>query len=185
MLQIPSDFEALMQMKAHLFEARRVYWYSTLFSLQWWLSVLLPIFFIGIWIKLVKRSMLAETVVYGLLWATAATFLDYAGTEFMLWEYPYTIVPMASKNLSANLTSIPITFMLIYQYYPEEKAFLWVTIATSLLFAFVIEPLLVWLGIYRLYHWTYCCSFPIYILLSVAFRLITKRIFAIQSGHGK
>ncbi|MDR3589013.1 MAG: hypothetical protein P4N41_05070 [Negativicutes bacterium] len=125
MLQIPSDFEALMQMKAHLFEARRLYWYSTLFSLQWWL------------------------------------------------------------NLSANLTSIPITFMLIYQYYPEAKAFLWVTIAISLLFSFVIEPLLVWLGIYRLYHWTYCCSFPIYILLSVAFRLITKRIFAIQSGHGK
>jgi hypothetical protein len=185
MLQIPPEFEALIQLKAQLFEARKLCWRSTLFCLQWWLSVLIPLCLICLWLKVVKRSLLAEIVVYGLLWATTATALDYAGTELILWEYPYTIVPMGSKNLSANLTSIPVAFMLVYQYYPTTKAFLQATVAISLIFAFVFEPVLVWLGIYKLYYWQYYYSFSLYVLFSLIFRWITKKVFAIQSRHRK
>jgi hypothetical protein len=45
MLQIPSGFEAFMQLKDHLLENRILYWYSTLFSFQWWLSVFLTFSF--------------------------------------------------------------------------------------------------------------------------------------------
>lgn len=90
---------------------------------------------------------------------------------------------MASKNLSANLTSIPIAFMLVYQYCMSIKAFMWATIAISFLFGFVFEPLLVWLGIYKLYHWTYYYSFSLYVILSFVFRWITKRILAIQAKN--
>jgi MFS family permease len=129
--------------------------------------------------------MLAETMFYGLLWAITATYLDNIGTSFLLWEYPYTIIPMESKNLSANLTSIPIAFMLVYQYYPKLKTFTWATITISFLFGFVFEPILVWLGIYRLYHWTFYYSFLLYIIFSLVFRWITKKLFAIQSRHRK
>jgi hypothetical protein len=185
MLQIPSDFESIVQLRAHMVEIREMYWYSTLFSFQWWFSIFVPLCFIGIWIKFVKRSIIAETMLYGLLWATTSTLLDSVGTSFLLWEYPYTIVPMASKNLSANLTSIPIVFMLGYQYSSKIKTFIWATIAIAFFFSFVVEPLIVWLGIYKLYHWTYYYSFFIYVILSFVFRWLTKRIFAIQSRHCK
>jgi|GEM_PF-3351400 hypothetical protein len=121
MLQIPSDFEALMQLQVYVGETRKLHWYSTLFSFQWWFSVFVPLCFIWIWIKFVKLSMIAETVFYGLLWAITATYLDNIGTSFLLWEYPYTIVPLASKNLSANLTSLPIVLCLFISITQRQK----------------------------------------------------------------
>jgi hypothetical protein len=185
MLQVPSEFESFIQLKAHIGEARKLYWYSTLFSFQWWLSLFVPLCFIWTWIKLVKRFMIVETVLYGLLWAITANYLDDVGTSFILWEYPYTILPLANKNLSANLTSIPIVFMLVYQYCSTTISFMWATIAISFTFGFVLEPLLVWLGIYKLYHWTYYYSFSLYVIFSFFFRWITKRLCAIQSRHCK
>ncbi len=184
MLDIPSGFEEIMQIKVQLHEARVLYWHvAVLFSFQWWLSISVPLFFIWAWYKLCRRSQLVETALYGLFWAAAATYLDTLGTSFLLWEYPYTILPYGSKHLSVNLTSLPIALMLVYQYCPSWPAFARGTVAISLVFAFVLEPLLVWLGIYIMYHWTYWYSFIIYILLSFLFRWAAKKIIAIQSGH--
>lgn len=180
MLQAPPDFEGIVQLEYQLAEAKRMYWHLTLFSFQWWFSFLVPFSFSMVWIKYVKRSQLAELVCYGLLWASAASYLDEIGTSLVLWEYPYTLAPFAAKNLSANFTSLPIIFMLLYQHYPTTKTFILATIATSLIFSFVFEPLLVWMGIYKLYHWKYYYSFPIYILLALIFRWITKKLFSIQ-----
>ena len=174
MLQVPSGFEMIVQLKVQLGQARAAYWLSTLFCFQWWLSIFVPLGFIGVWLKVAKRTMIVETMVYGLLWATASVYLDFAGTSFMLWEYPYTLVPMASKNLSANLTSIPISFMLVYQYCRTLKRFFLATVAISFVFSFMCEPILVWLGMYKLYHWMYYYSFFLYVLL-----------LAMQSRHCK
>ncbi|WP_370745715.1 CBO0543 family protein [Lucifera butyrica] len=175
-----------MQIKVHLGEARTQYWYSNaLFSFQWWFSVFVPLGFVWIWIKLYKRSQLVETVLYGLLWATTASYLDFVGTSFLLWEYPYTILPYSNKDLSANLTSIPIAFMLVYQYCSTIKSFTGGTVAIAIFFAFVMEPFLVWLGLYKLYHWTFCFSFILYIVFSFVFRWLTKKIIAAQLKQEK
>lgn len=181
--EIPPSFEELMHLKAQLQAARLLYWHTdVLLTFQWWFSVVAALFFIGLWVRLHKRARLAETSLYGLQWAAAATYLDNVGTSFMLWEYPYTILPYTSKSLSADLTSIPISFMLVYQYCPTPPAFARGTLAIAAFFAFVMEPFLVWLGIYKLYRWSYLCSFVLYILLSYLFRKIAKSIVAASSS---
>lgn len=183
MPQIPLDFDAIVQLKKYCAENRMLYWRSTLFSPQWWFSIAMGLCSILLWLKLVNRAKLVELVLYGLLWALTATFLDEIGPNLVWWEYPYTLLPVGSKNLSANLTTVPVVFMLIYQYYPSIKSFAWATIGIAVLFAFVFEPFLVWFGIYKLYHWTYYYSFVLYIIFSFAFRWITKKLFAIQYRH--
>jgi len=162
-----------------------LYWRSTLFSPQWWFSIAMGLSSILLWLKLVNRAKLVELVLYGLLWAVTATFLDEIGPNLVWWEYPYTILPIGSKNLTANLTAVPVVFMLIYQYCPSIKSFAWATLGISLFLAFAFEPFLVWFGIYKLYHWTYYYSFLLYVMLSFAFRWITKKLIEIQSRYNE
>ncbi len=182
MPEIPPGFAEIMRLKVQLQEARTLYWHtSVLLTFQWWFSVLTPLCFIGLWVRLHKRAGLLETALYGSLWAIVAICLDAAGTEFLLWEYPYTIIPHASKIISADLTALPLSLMLVYQYCPTPRTFAWGTLALAALFAFVIEPFLVWLGIYKLYHWSYLYSFVLYILLSFLCRKIAKSIVTASS----
>jgi hypothetical protein len=68
--------------------------------------------------------------------------------------YPKPIIVHISKKMSDSILKIP----------------------TSLIFAFIAEPITVWLGIYRLDNWSYIYSLPIYIIKAVLIKALVQKV---------
>ncbi|MFC7686813.1 hypothetical protein [Ureibacillus sp. GCM10028918] len=87
----------------------------------------------------------------------------------MLWQYNHTLTPF-SIIIEIHIVQMPIIYMIIYQYFHTWKAFLIAVTINAGVFAFILEPLLVWLQIYELFHWKHIYSFFPYIILAVVFQ---------------
>ncbi len=150
------------------------------FTCQWWLgiaSVSLPLL---LWWKLVDRRRILEITVFGFIISTSATFLDVAGSESMLWNYPIRILPQIPLLFPVDFVLVPIIYMLIYQRYNAWKQFLFTNTIVALVLAFVVEPLAVYIKQYQLIYWKFEYSFPIYILLAVFGRLFVNKMLSLQ-----
>ncbi|MCL6610093.1 MAG: hypothetical protein K6T66_00985 [Peptococcaceae bacterium] len=151
-----------------------------LFSFQFWLLLAALVFPWIAWWKLADRKRLLEILLYGLLVQTAVTLLDEIGCQLNLWEYPYDIEPIFPRMIPINITVLPVSYMLVYQFFPEWKRFLAANILLAVFFAFVAEPAVRWMGIYVLFKWKFIYSFPIYIILALFLKWVMNRILAWQ-----
>lgn len=150
---------------------------------QWWLCVAFIIVPLIIWWKMVDRKRLLEIALYGLLVNTQAAFLDVVGSEFLLWEYPIKLIPIIPRLVPIDLIVIPVVFMLIYQRYPKWKDFLIANTIVSAIFSFIVEPLQVWMGHYKLFAWKHVYSFPIYIAIAVLGKCIINKLLAAKNNN--
>ncbi|WP_158386131.1 CBO0543 family protein [Clostridium aceticum] len=158
-----------------MIEAKRLYrdrslshWYTSEFGTwQWFLHLAVFIFLLYIWWKMIDKKRIYELLSYGFLVSTISIVLDVIGTELVLWTYPIRLLPTIPRLFSIDLTVMPVVYTIFYQKYPEWKQYIIVATIVALLYAFVAEPMLVWIGIYKLFHWRYIYSFPIYIAIAV------------------
>jgi hypothetical protein len=153
------------------------YWLeNVVFSWQWWLMVSVFVLLWLIFWKLKKKESIPKISLYGLLWIIAASNLDGLGFELGLWGYPYNLSPYLPKSYVFDYCLIPITYMLIYQYFPKGKSFFWAVVTLALGSSLVAEPLAEWLGLYISFHWKVYYSIPIYILIAYILKFITEEI---------
>jgi len=158
--------ESEIQNKADI--ALRESWKSDiLFTWQWWLLLALAIIPWLVWWMLVDRKRIFEILTYGLMIMTVSTLFDAIGVELDLWEYHYQLIPLLDVFIVYDVSVIPVTYMLIYQYFNIWKSFLIANIVLSGIFAFVSEPILKWLNYYQLIEWKYLYSFGIYIAIAI------------------
>lgn len=139
----------------------------------WYLNLLLTIVPVYIICKVIDRRRLLELVVYGLFIAVAATFLDCLGLAFNLWDYPDRLLPIEPRLLPVNLVGLPFFYILAYQYFRPWSQFVLANFVLAALFAFVGEPLFIWLNLYDPVAWHPAYSFPIYIALAILARCFT------------
>ena len=144
-----------------------------LFSWLWWIGVLFAIAPLVIWWKKVDRKRILEIAVYGLVVNVLATFLDVVGSEYVLWEYAIRLLPQSPLLFPTDFILLPVLYMFLYQSFGTWKGFLLSHAVAAAGLAFVIEPVFIWTGGYRLIHWNMIYSFPIYIVIAVISRLIT------------
>lgn len=152
-----------------------------LFSPTWWVSVGLLIIPLVVWWKLVDKRRLLKICVFGLLANVAASFLDVLGTDYVLWEYPVHTLPKLSLLIPVDYVIVPVVGMMIYQKFAGWKAFLLACTAASAVMSFLCEPFAAFIGMYKLLSWRYVYSFPIYIALYAAAKLLTDRLAARQA----
>lgn len=78
-------------------------------------------------------------------------YTDQFGRNMGFWNYPYPLVP-AIPGLAIDSSLVPVIFMLIYQWSvnKEKNYYLFATLAAAL-FCFLFKPLLVSLGLFKLY----------------------------------
>ncbi len=147
-----------------------------LFTWQWWfLLAFLVLPYVALW-KWLDRKRVYEVLCFGLLLAITATILDVLGSELTLWVYPKKLVPIIPRFVELDLASIPIAYMLIYQWFPQWKRFIAALILFSALGAFVVEPFFKWAQMYQPLTWKYVYSFPIYIMLGIGFKGVIEKI---------
>jgi hypothetical protein len=160
------------------------YWLSeSLFTFNWWFLLVTTILFFAIWVYLLDKKRILEISAFGLLIGTIAFILDTIGSNMVLWSYPDSVFPIISPILEIHKFHMPIIYMIVYQYFQPWKGYLTALIISAAVFAFIFEPITVWLGIYVIYQWKYVYSFPIYILIGIILKWIFIKVIHIEKSN--
>lgn len=175
MSQSLNDQEILAQSKAD--KLLREYWLKeTFLQWEWWLLLALTTIPWIIWWKIVDRKRLFEILTYGFLVMTVSVIFDAIGVEFDFWEYKPQIVPLFDVFVTYDFSVMPVIYMVVYQFFDNWKSFTIANVVVSAIFAFISEPLLVWMDFYVLFNWKYIYSFPIYIAIAVVFKWVMIKL---------
>ncbi|MCA1056812.1 hypothetical protein LCM10_17755 [Rossellomorea aquimaris] len=154
------------------------YWLEHNFlTFKWWLIIALIIIFWLIFFKLVNRKQLPKVLFLGLTWILVASNLDGLGFELGWWGYPTELFPIYPKAYLFDYGLIPVTYMLLYLYFPKGKAFFVANVVLAGGASFISEPLFRWLDYYKAYHWHPLWSFFIYMVLSYLIRWFVEKVF--------
>ncbi|WP_400247735.1 CBO0543 family protein [Niallia sp. JL1B1071] len=177
LLHIPSNVE-IDKEKEKLFHLSIDHWLQhDLFSINWWILLLATIIPYFIWWRVVDKNRFFEVFSYGMFCATLCMLLDIIGTEMLLWNYPDKLLPLITPLIPANLVVIPITAMLVYQYFSTWKYFLLATLGWSTLFSYIIEPLFMLRKMFVLgENWSHAKSFIGFIFLGLLLKAVFENI---------
>lgn len=177
LLHFPSNIE-IDKEKEKLSHLSIEHWLQhDLLSFNWWILFLATIIPYFIWWKVVDKNRFFELFSYGMFCATICMLLDIIGTEFMLWSYPDKLLPIITPLIPANLVVIPISAMLVYQYFGKWKCFLLATIGWSILFSYIIEPLFILRKMFVMGdHWSHTKSFVGFIILAIFLKTVFEKI---------
>ncbi|MGR3765446.1 CBO0543 family protein [Rossellomorea sp. NS-SX7] len=155
------------------------YWLEYNFlTLKWWVIVAAMILLWLVFLKLVKRDDLPKILFFGLVWIIVAANLDGFGFELGLWGYPTELLPIYPKAYLFDYAMIPVSYMLLYYYFPRGKAFFIANIVLAGGASFISEPFFRWLDYYKAYYWNPWWSFLIYFIVSYMIRWFVERIFS-------
>lgn len=164
------SFERLLEVEKVFYESLISYWYEHNFLTgRWWFLVFLSIFPAIFWWKIVNKQKITEITAFGLFYGVAATVLDSIGSSLMVWAYPFRLSPYVHPQFYPyDVGIVIIPFMLVYQKWSSNfKKYFFGTGVLSLFLAFVAEPFMEWLNIYKEITWKNVYSFPIYWLLGL------------------
>lgn len=156
------------------------YWLQeVVFSFQWWFLLIATLLICWLWLKMVDRKNLRSIVLYGVITMGIVMFLDFLGAELVLWDYPAMVLPWGNRIIFINMI-ISIVYMLLYQFFPAWNRFILATVVNALIFAFVLEPLAIFMDVYKPYAWEHIYSFPIYILLPIIIKWVVDKVYLIE-----
>lgn len=181
-----NSIDRIVELRKQIFQIQYNHWTNnTLFSLKWWIMVSLVVAYWFIWWKISDKKKFNEIGLAGLTAALLNFFLNTTGIEMTFWAYPSQIFGLVRTWSLFELSFISITSMLLYQYFLEWKKYLIALVVLGAFGAFVAQPLLIYVGIYKLYNWRNLYSFPIYIFMGVIVKFITTKIIEIQKSSTK
>jgi hypothetical protein len=181
MVKSPPNVDKIRQIHEAFTQSRIDFWLDeTVWHWQWWLMAAL--FFLPwiVWWKLVDKRRITEILLLGMTILITASLLDELGTELQLWYYPFMPIPLYPQLVPVNFTVLPITYMLIYQFTPKWRSYIAATIIMATINSGIGEPFLSYIGIYKLIHWKYIYSFPIYVLIAISHRWFLEKMLNIQ-----
>ncbi|MDF2985167.1 MAG: hypothetical protein K0R50_677 [Eubacterium sp.] len=171
------SFQQILDVQNQAILMQYLHWCKVeLVSYQFWVLLAMLIVPWIVWIKLIDKKRIQEIFIYGLLVVTVVTFFDELGCQLNLWEYKIDIEPYFPRLIPMNFSMLPVVYMLIYQYFPKWKSFLLFNILAAVFFTFIGEPILVAIKIYVLINWKSIYSFPVYIIIAIGLRALTKLV---------
>jgi hypothetical protein len=172
------SLKELIEMEKQYNSSLLTFWRENNFlSPQWWFLVIICFISPIIWFKLVDKMRIIEVTLVGLFYGISAIILDAIGSFAMAWFYPVRLTPYLTPQLYPyDICILMVPYMLIYQRWDKKfKKFLLFTGLLSAFQAFLGEPFMEWLGIYKELTWNHFYSFPIYWILGIICWLILKK----------
>lgn len=156
---------------------------SDVFHWRWWFLLSLIIIILIIWWACIDKSRVHEICLYVALATIIAMGIVEHGEELTLWDYPTDIIPIFPPLTSINLLILPLAYSLIYQFFKVKKNFVTATLIVTAIICFIVEPILSWIGLYKLLHWQYYYSFFIYAMMAILIRYIVIKINIITDKY--
>lgn len=172
-----ANWKEVTRLKQELSDASLAYWrHHNLFTFPWWLLLCTSIVVTAVWWKCVDRSRLSEIMLFGFILSGISLLQDVAGSQYMLWGYQTTLVPLIHPLIVTDVVTLPCVYTIIYQECKRWLSYLVAMLIASVLFSFLFEPLLVWLNIYQPLHWRHIYSLPIYIVNGCFVKWLVEKI---------
>jgi hypothetical protein len=171
-----SEFDKIVELGKQGQKALNQYWldYSLYASVEYWLMVL---FLIGPLILLffkIDRTKIFRIAFYGYSVHVFFGYEDLYGRNMGFWNYPFPVLP-ALPGISLDSSLIPVTFMLVYQWsINHKKNYYLYAIMTAVILSFAFKPMLVGLGLFKLYgNFHYTHLFLSYLSVLILAKLMT------------
>lgn len=173
---LPPDVEIQRDLTAiHIDEWLR----EDAFQLKWWILLAMILIALTVWWILTDKSRIIEIWLFTAVAAIIFLGVHEYGEELTLWEYPVDLIPLFPPLSSINLICLPLVYALIYQYFKTWKSFLPAALTASAAICFVIEPLLIKAGFYRMLQWKSYDSYLMYTVITICTRLVVIKIYSI------
>jgi hypothetical protein len=164
------------------------YWklFSALNAWQFWLIVLMLVVPLIVLIFSIDRSKILLLGFFGLNYHVWFAYVNVIGINLGLWEYPYQIAPFL-PSFALDASFVPVTFMLLYQWtLNHNKSIYLYSILLSILFAFVLKPIMVSLDLFQMYMGVnYFHLFLFYLVFFIVSKLITNLFLWLQQLQDK
>ena len=179
---VPSEIPQSVDLQKKLTELHIEEWLADdVFHVRWWILIgSLIVMFIA-WLLLIDKAKMKETCLFLVLAIIIVLGIDEYGEELVLWEYPTDLIPIFPPLTSLNLISVPLFYSIAFQRFPDRKRFTIAVVIITAMICFVLEPILVWGGLYELINWQYIYSFFVYLLVAFVIRCIAKKILEIEN----
>jgi hypothetical protein len=148
--------------------------HEVVLSWRWWIGVCITLLTWFFWIKYHKKESRYRLLLAGFFVTTVSISLDALGVQLGLWSYRYEVLPTIPAYLPYDIALLPVVIMSLIQfkpyYSPIKKAFIF-----GFLTAFIGEPLIVLIDIYKTENWRFFYSVPIYIIIYLIAHWLTSR----------
>ncbi len=131
------------------------------FTWHWWLDVALSVLPWILWIIVRDKKNTHSLLYAGLFTMLVASFLCMIGVSQEGWNYNTLLLPYFPEFLPWDLSVMPVTAMLFYQFFPKINPWIKGIVFTTVA-SYVVEPIFIWLGLYEPNNWEHHYSFPIY-----------------------
>ncbi|MGE5678707.1 MAG: CBO0543 family protein [Pseudomonadota bacterium] len=171
------QLQLLIEQERKLSGLRYAMWLENgIFTVRWWLITALLFLPWVFWFAAVDKRRLQEMTLYAFATSLIAITLDEIGSSLQLWIYPIHVIPLLPRLITINYTLVPIIYTLVYQHFPTWKVFIAANLILAFIFAFVLEPILVWAKLYVLLRWQYAYSAPLYFFAAVFLKWFMKKL---------
>lgn len=156
--QISLQYEAIHD------EIESIWMRKMVFTWHWWLDVSLSVLPWILWFIVRDRKNTHNLLYTGLFTILAAILLNMIGVSQGGWNYNTWLLPYLPEYLPWDLTVMPVTAMLFYQFFPRIKPLI-KGVVFGAIAAYVVEPIFIWLGVYEPSGWEHHYSLPIYFVI--------------------
>ena len=129
-----------------MFDLWNQYWfdYSSLYTWQFWLNVLMIIISLIILCIFIDHKRLFLLLFFGFIIHIWSAYLDGMATRANYFGYPYKAIPMFPIHFGRDTSLVPVLFILMYQYTLIKKANFYLhSLILILLITILFKPLLV------------------------------------------
>ncbi|WP_285716349.1 hypothetical protein [Pelosinus sp. IPA-1] len=151
--------EQLLQTSKYLNNIILSKWLSDQFLSPLWIGFVLAVLFsYAIFFYFADKKRIVELLLFGSLVAVAFSVYSSVGQLFGFWATLFRLVPLQQNFFMSDLTILPLSAMLLYQYSNSWKSFVVATVIWAGLFAFGFNSILV-----RLNAFIYLTPFGPYI----------------------
>ncbi|GAM13052.1 hypothetical protein SAMD00020551_1188 [Mesobacillus selenatarsenatis SF-1] len=148
-----SRFDQIVEMGKEGQKALNEYWwdFSLYTSFEYWLMVLFLVAPLILLLLKINKNKLFQILFYGYSIHMPFGYIDLYGRNMGYWNYPFPVIPVL-PGISLDSSLIPIIFIFVYQssMTSNKKYYLYATI-TSVILSFVFKPMLVGLGLFKMY----------------------------------
>jgi hypothetical protein len=167
------SLEQILELGRVLRDARLQYWLNhTFLTWEWWVLVALTLIPWLIWWRFVDKKRVQEILLYGFSIALCTLVIDIIGSNLQWWYYPHEIFKVMPPLVPVDLTVVPVSMMVVYQYSRTWRSFLINNTIFAFIATYIGESFFIWLGAYVRITWSYFGSLLFYIIAGVISRWI-------------
>lgn len=147
------QFDKAAKLRKESTDAIVKYWrdFELYSSFEYWAMVgILVVPLIILFFK-IDKSKIFQIGFFGYSVHVAFAYIDIFGMNAGFWQYPFQLIP-SLPSLSLDTSLVPVIYMLVYQWtLNKNKNYYLYTIMAAAIFSFAFKPLLVEMGLFKMY----------------------------------